>query len=80
MYGGRGGRGWGLAKQGKILLNLALCPANLYLEVGKYVSGIYSGTSEERTIWDQATLFTIQRLFAFRGFPFLSCYCSQLHV
>ena len=34
----------------------------------------YSGTSEERTIWDQAPLFTIQRLFAFRGFPFLSFY------
>ena len=33
MYG-RGG--FGPAKQGKILLNLALCPANLYLEVGKY--------------------------------------------
>ena len=31
MYGGGGP-----AKQGKILLNLALCPANLYLEVGKY--------------------------------------------
>ena len=34
MYGRRGGVG--PAKQGKILLNLALCPANLYLEVGKY--------------------------------------------
>ena len=33
------GGGVGPAKQGKILLNLALCPANLYLEVGKY--GIY---------------------------------------
>ena len=30
----------------------------------------YSGTSEERTIWDQAPLFTIQRLFAFRGCHF----------
>ena len=32
----------------------------------------YSGTSKERTICDQAPLFTIQRLFAFR--TFLSCY------
>ena len=32
--------GGGPAKQGKILLNLALCPDNLYLEVGKYDTGV----------------------------------------
>ena len=36
--GGGGGGGVGPAKQSKILLNLALCLANLYLEVGKYGS------------------------------------------
>ena len=42
------GGGGGPAKQGKILLNLALCPDNLYLEVGNYAI-LYS--------WDKLEYF-----------------------